>query len=111
MPAQPITIHVAGDLHITVGPDAADITTPILAALAKTQGEIMTDVDAAVAAVTAQFDTFKADLERELTDFGNLVAGHLTTEQQAALDALSAKFTTAQAEVDAADPVPAAPAV
>ena len=103
----PIQITVTGDLHIHVSDITADqITTPILAALATTQGAIMSDVDVALAAITAEFDTFKTDLDRELTDFGNLVAGHLTVEQQAAFQALTDKFAAATAAVDAADPVP-----
>ena len=106
MAAVPTDLHV--HLTITVSPplDPNTITQPILAALASSQGAIVSEVDDALAAVTAEFDTFRADLDRELTDLGNLVAGHLTPEQQAAFDALSARFAAATAAVDAADPTP-----
>lgn len=107
-----MTIHVTitGPVHIhQIDPDL--IVQPILAALATTQGAVMSDVDAALATITSEFDTFRADLARELADFGNLIAGHLTTEQQTAFQALTDKFTEATAAVDAADPVPAPPVV
>jgi hypothetical protein len=82
--------------------------TAILAAIADLKGALMSELDDRLAEVTAQFDTFRADLDRELADFGKTVAGTLTADQQAAFNALSAKFTSAQAAVDAADPAPAA---
>lgn|GEM_PF-4435737 len=107
MPPRSPQIYVAGDLHIHLGPSATDVVQPILAALAHTQGVLVSEVDDRLAALSAQFDTFRADLDRELTDFGAKVAGTLTADQQAAFDALAAKFTAAQAAVDAADPAPA----
>jgi hypothetical protein len=79
----------------------------VMAAIADLKGALMSELDDHLAEVTAQFDTFRTDLDRELADFGAKIAGALTPDQQAAFDALSARFTSAQAAVDAADPAPA----
>jgi hypothetical protein len=103
----PIQITVTGDLHIHLADLTADqITTPILAALASAKGAIMTDVDDALATVTAEFDTLRADIDRELADFLAAHGGTMSAETRAAFDALSAKFASATSAVDAADPVP-----
>lgn len=99
--ADTFNITVSGDLHLhTVDPDA--ITAPILAALAHTQGAIMSDLDDRIADLKAAVDTNSAKLATLITDFE--AAGTLTADQQTAFDALKAEVVGNSAAIDAADP-------
>lgn len=110
----PVHIHVTGDLHLTlqVTPpaDPAQITGPILAALAHTQGALMTDIHADLAAVLDQIEQAEAaetaDLTRELADFAADVAPQLSDAEQARFAAILQAAKDRDAAILAADPAP-----
>jgi len=96
-------------VHITVaGPvtvnhvDYDHITRIIQAALAHTEGDIMSQLDDKLAEIQAVETTNSAKLATLIQDFEN--AGSLTDAQTAALDALKNEIVGNSAAIDAADP-------
>lgn len=111
----PITVNVFGAVHVHLPAhtDPAAITGPILAALAATKGQIMTDfhteLDAALASVVTQIDAVDADLARELADFAARVSPSLSDDERTQLASILQRTTALDVSINAADP--AAPVV
>jgi len=64
----------------------------------------MSELDDRLTALQQSFDAFRVDLDRELQDLKDALAGTLTAEQAAQFDALSGKIQQATLDIDTADP-------
>lgn len=74
------------------------------------EGEIMSELDDKLTAVTSAVADLAADVDRELADLRNALSGTLSADQEAAFQALSDKIAGIRSAVDTADPAPVPPA-
>lgn len=114
LPPLHITITGPVTVHIHQPADPAAITGPILAALAATKGQLMTDfhgeLGTALDQIISAIDEVDTDLSRELADFATSVAPKLSDDERAKLASIAQRLLDADSSINAADPAVTTPA-